>query len=291
MLNFKKIGLAGAVDDHFVEKIVQKIIHLLDILRISCVIDERLHTQHKEKKKLHDMLSEIDILLIVGGDGTFLRIARETFDHNIPIIGIHCGRLGFLTEIHSDLLYNSFVKIFIEKKYSQEDRLILECHDTEHDSPLLALNDFVITQNDHQKMIEFSLSVQSTLVCQQRGDGIIVATPTGSTAYALSAGGPIIDPNLDVQLIVPMFAHTLNLRPLVFPANEPLSLLCDTQKSTASIQVNADGQEKRLLSSPHLLHIKKHKQKINLLHLESYSFYHTLRKKFDWSTQHIQQRK
>ena len=291
MLNFKKIGISGTIDDHFVEKIVHKIGHLLDILSISFVIDERLHTQHKDKKKLHEMLSEINILLIVGGDGTFLRVAREIFDHNIPIIGIHCGRLGFLTEIHSDLLYNSFVKIFIENKYSKEERLILECHDTQHDTPLLALNDFVITQNQHEKMIEFSLSVKSTLVCQQRGDGIIVATPTGSTAYALSAGGPIINPNLDVQLVVPMFAHTLNLRPLVFPANEVLSLLCDTEKSGSSIQVNADGQEKRLLSSPHLLNIKNHNQKITLLHLESYSFYHTLRKKFDWSTQNIQQRK
>jgi NAD+ kinase len=289
MLNFKKIGIAGTINEPFVIKTINKIIHLIKMLGMNSVVDERLLIK-EHSLPLKEMLSEIDILLIVGGDGTFLRVARQTFDFNLPILGIHCGRLGFLTDIDSDLLYNSFVKIFINHSYIQEERLVLQCQDNDHQLPLVALNDFVITQHDRQKMIELSLSVKSNLVCQQRGDGIIVATPTGSTAYALSAGGPILAPELDVQLVVPMLPHTLNLRPLIFPAEESLSLFCETENNTL-IKVNADGQESRLISAPHLLNIKKFKHKIKLLHLKSYSFYHTLRKKFHWSSDNIQHRK
>jgi NAD+ kinase len=289
MLNFKRIGIAGAQNNPLVEKTVRKIIHLIDHLGLVCLIDQRLGS-FRESISFYEMIRNIDILLIVGGDGTFLRIIRQTLGINLPILGVHCGRLGFLTDLDPQRLHDAFVHIFIHHEYTQEERIVLECHDQEHGEPLLALNDFVVTQHDHQKMINFSLSVGHHFVCQERGDGIIISTPTGSTAYALSAGGPILTPQLDVLLIVPMFAHTLNLRPLVIPATESLTLLCETEQEV-SIKINADGQESRLLSSPHLISVSKNSFKINLIHPIDHSFYHSLRKKLGWSSEHTEQKR
>ncbi len=223
-----------------------------------------------------------DLLIVVGGDGSMLSASRIAVAAQLPVLGINRGRLGFLTDIRP----NEFNKIdaILDGHYREEHRFLLTASieqnqkQSAHD---LALNDVVLLPGDVAKMIEFEVIVNDERVCSQRADGLIVATPTGSTAYALSGGGPILHPQLDAVVLVPMFPHTLSSRPIVLQGNSQIKIVI-TKDNDTSPYVSCDGQNRVAVSPGGCIQIEKNKQQLHLIHPEDYDYYETLRRKLDW---------
>ena len=215
--------------------------------------------------------NNVDFVIVIGGDGTFLKTARYFAKYDVPVLGINLGRLGFLAQAgQNDLEF--VVKALENDKFIIEERMMLA-----DDKGSLALNDFVIRGASIARTSRFYLSINGKFICDYLADGLIISTPTGSTAYGLAAGGPILAPQLDVIAIVPVCPHTLNARPLVVPASEKLTVsTCD---ACPSVLVSNDGQYTR--EEKFKVHIGKSQYKAKLALLDE-DFYSVLRKKLSW---------
>lgn len=221
---------------------------------------------------IDNLKTGVDFVLVIGGDGTLLKTARFYSKEFTPVFGINLGRLGFLSQTNESELEQSIEKI-LNSKYKIEDRLMLISNDG-----VLALNDFVIKGAAASRTSRFYLSIDDKFVCDYLADGLIVSTPTGSTAYNLSAGGPVLSPSLEAITIVPICPHTLTARPLVIPANEKITIAtCDT---CTSFIVVADGQDSYNVHSK--IEIEKSKFKAKLALLNDNEFYSVLRNKLHW---------
>lgn len=227
----------------------------------------------KYKEFTIDMMKQgVDFVFVIGGDGTLLKAARFYAKSATPVFGINLGRLGFLSQTKESDLENSINKI-LASKYKVEDRPMLVANDG-----VLALNDFVIKGASASRTARFYLSIDGKFVCDYLADGLIVSTPTGSTAYGLSAGGPVMSPSLDAVAIVPICPHTLTARPLVIPSNERITIsTCDT---CTSFVVIADGQDSYNVSSK--IEIQKAESNAKLALLDDNEFYSVLRNKLHW---------
>jgi NAD+ kinase len=209
-----------------------------------------------------------NFVFVIGGDGTILKAARFYAKYKTPVFGVNLGRLGFLSQSPREDIENSAEKI-LAGKYKIDERIMLKSDKN------AALNDFVIKGASAGRTSRFSLKINGKFVCDYPADGIIVTTPTGSTAYGLSAGGPVLAPGLDVLAIVPICAHTLTARPLVVPADEKITVCT----KGAGI-VSADGQEFYEFDSEIQIEKSEHCAKLALL--EDTAFYSTLRDKLHW---------
>lgn len=210
-----------------------------------------------------------ELTIVIGGDGTLLRATKFYSQWQIPVLGVNLGRLGFLSQVSSDEIKFLIEKIS-NKEYSIESRMMLTSLDK------LALNDFVIKGCDSSRTSKFFLEINGKEVCDYVADGLIIATPTGSTAYGLSAGGPILYPTMDAIVIVPICPHTLNARPLVVPSNEVISV----KTSDKLLSVSIDGFEtERCIDK---ITIKSTSQKAVLAFLKNGCFYEVLRDKLNW---------
>lgn len=222
-----------------------------------------------------------DLLIVVGGDGSMLNAAQIAINYGLPVLGINRGRLGFLTDIRPDELYK--VKDVLAGEYLEESRFLLEA-EIESENQIqktLALNDVVLLPGNIAHMIEFEVRINNQVICTQRADGIIVATPTGSTAYALSGGGPILHPQLDAVVLVPMFPHTLSSRPIVVKGDSEI-LIHLSPLNEVCPRVSCDGQKRIPLSPDGKIKIKKYPQTLRLIHPLDYNYYQTLREKLGW---------
>lgn len=219
---------------------------------------------------IDDLKSGYDFVFVIGGDGTILKAARFYSKYEIPIFGINLGRLGFLSQASRDNL--SFaVKQILQGNYKVEKRLMLKAN------KYVALNDFVIKGDVSSRTSRFALQINDKFVCEYLADGIIVSTPTGSTAYGMAAGGPVLAPDVDAIAIVPICPHTFSARPIVVSANDDIKILsCPNNKYI----VSADGQEVFSFSSD--LIIKKSNEYANLALLNGNDFYTVLRNKLHW---------
>lgn len=225
-----------------------------------------------ESFTIDSMKSGIDFAFVIGGDGTLLKAARFYAKEFTPVFGINLGRLGFLSQTKECDLKESIEKI-LKGKYKIEDRLMLISNDN-----VMALNDFVIKGSSTSRTSRFYLSIDGKFVCDYMADGLIVSTPTGSTAYGLSAGGPVLSPELDAIVIVPICPHTLTSRPLVIPSNEKITIsTCDT---CTSFIVVADGQDSYNVNSK--IEIMKAKFSAKLALLNDNEFYSVIRNKLHW---------
>lgn len=225
-----------------------------------------------------------DLLVVVGGDGSLLGAARLAVQHQIPIIGINRGRLGFLTTILPEEAEKKLDEVMLGK-YEEEHRFLLKACILDDNKNIitekLALNDVVLRQGEDPAMIEFDVFDDKALICRYRADGLIAATPTGSTAYALSAGGPIVHPTVSVITIVPMFPHTLSSRPIVLGTKKPIYIhLRLPEKSSA--RLISDGQDHQEMLPNQSIRIEKYPEKLCLLQPLSYNYYETLRSKLSW---------
>lgn len=220
---------------------------------------------------------DADFVITVGGDGTLLKAARFYAPKNVPIFGINLGRLGFLAQANPDEI-NFAVEKLINGEYKIEDRMMLSAFD----GSVLALNDIVIKGDSFSRTSKLFLSINDKVVCDYLADGIIIATPTGSTAYTLSAGGPVLAPELEAVVIVPICPHTLTSRPLVIPANEEIKIT--SCKTCNKLKMSADGQDTIDIKAEDFVFVKKSnvQAKLVVLEKENNEFYSILRQKLQW---------
>ncbi len=223
-----------------------------------------------------------DLLIVVGGDGSMLNAAHMAADYGLPVLGINRGRLGFLTDIKPDELDK--IDDVLSGNFIEEERFLLEAtvnHLNGDVSHAIALNDVVLLPGNLAHMIEFQVKINDQMICYQRADGIIIATPTGSTAYALSGGGPILHPGLDAIVLVPMFPHTLSSRPIVVKSNSAIDIHLSANNQAPS-RVSCDGQERIILEPGEKITICRKAETLRLIHPLDYNYFETLRKKLGW---------
>ena len=221
--------------------------------------------------------SDITFAIVLGGDGTILRTARFYAQYDVPILGINLGRLGFLSQAKSNQV-DEAIDCILSGKFLIEDRIMLSARNGE----MNALNDFVIKGDGFSRTSRLYVHINDNIVCDYLADGIIISTPTGSTAYTLSAGGPILFPTLDAMVVVPICPHTMNARPIVIPSCEVIKVTSSQNKPL--LKISADGQNTLDLNPNEDIEIKKSKYsaKLLLLNLEKNSFYSVLKEKLHW---------
>ena len=232
-----------------------------------------------------DFCDCIDLAIVVGGDGTLLKAGRLLSDKNIPVIGINLGRLGFLVDISPDEITKQLT-LMLDGKYTIEERSLLHAEAFRNNKSLgegNALNDVVVHVRNDIRMIEFTTHVDNTFVNTQRADGIVVSTPTGSTAYSLSGGGPILHPGLNAVVLVPICPHTLSHRPVVISNSCKINITLNESRDV-NARVSFDGQSNIDLQAGDNIVIRNKSQKLKLMHPESYDYYHILRNKLGWSS-------
>ena len=217
------------------------------------------------------------LVITIGGDGTLLKAARFYAPKKTPILGINLGRLGFLAQANIDEIEDSIEKL-IKGEYRIESRMMLSAFNDN----VLALNDIVIKGDSFSRTSKLFLSINDKVVCDYLADGIIISTPTGSTAYTLSAGGPVLVPGLNAIVIVPICAHTLTARPLVIPAEEEIKIT--SCKTCNKLKMSADGQDTIDISKDDCVVIKKSniEARLIILEKENNGFYSILREKLQW---------
>lgn len=230
-----------------------------------------------------EQVARADLVIAVGGDGTMLYAGSLTRENDIPLLGINRGRLGFLADVMTDDMLPS-VDHILAGDYTVESRLLLSADLQRANGEVvtaIAFNDVVLQRSETGRMVDFETSVAGQFVNTHSGDGLIVATPTGSTAYALSCGGPIVEPHLDAMVVVPICPHTLTDRPLVIAASQPIRIrLLDREHTAAAVAI--DGHSIGPISPDDILMISAAENRIRLIHPPGYDFYGILRSKLLW---------
>lgn len=290
MEEFRNIGIIGRLGSSKVVDSVKRLKRYLVEEGYHVILDEHIadamlgHGMQVSSRKL---LGEVcDLVIVVGGDGSLLGAARALAPHNTPVLGINRGRLGFLTDISPDEQMLEAVQAVLDGEYTEEKRFLLDAELKRNGDPIasgVALNDVVLHPGKATRMIAFDLFIEGQFVNNQRSDGMIVATPTGSTAYALSAGGPIMHPKLDAMVLVPMFPHILSSRPIVVDGNSEIKIVIGESNETYPT-ISCDGQTHIPCAPGDTVTIRKKPHKLNLIHPRSHNFYEICRSKLGWSS-------
>lgn len=283
---FKRIALMGRQRIEGISETLETIVRfleehdyavVLESLTAALLPDSHLTSVHKEKLNEH-----ADLIIVVGGDGSLLGAARIGSEQNLPVLGINRGTLGFLTDIPPDDLHQ--VLEVLSGQYLQEERFLLEAqveHDSQHEVAMIAVNDFVLLPGDKAQMITFDLYINGYFAYNLRADGLIVATPTGSTAYALSGGGPILHPNLDAIVLVPLCPHTLSSRPIVIKSDSDIRIHISDSNYTIP-QISHDGQRRIPVPIGADISVTRHAKTFRLIHPMNYNYFYTLSTKLHW---------
>ena len=247
------------------------------------VVDEALRAQCRLIAK-SEMGTHCDLVVVLGGDGTFLSVARKLAPYRVPMMGVHQGHLGFLTQVPHESMLAS-IGSMLTGKYLPEDRILLEStlyRGREEIKTSLALNDVVISRGGMGQMIEFEVFINQEFVYTQRSDGLIVSTPTGSTAYALAAGGPILQSTLRALTLVPICPQSMTNRPIAVSDTCEIEILI-TKSSDA--RAHFDGQSYVDIHSMDRIVIRRYRNSLRVLHPSDYQYYKTLRQKLHWGEQ------
>ena len=280
---FREIGilvkedLSNGIDNEALNLMINSISNI----DINLYIDKSSNNKNENFTVLEhkEFVKKVDIVVVFGGDGTLLNAARKYLNYDIPILGINMGNVGFLTDISTDN-FEKTIKEVLDGNYKIEERnLVSAKFGNNH---LYGLNEVVIHSGAYAQLMRYRLNVNDKVVYEQRSDGLIIATPTGSTAYALSAGGPIIHPSLDVWTILPMLPQSLSSRPFVISSNEKVEMdLFDGPNENAKICV--DGQDD--IDSPYgeKILISKMEKTLKLVHPNDNDFFEACREKLGWS--------
>ncbi|MEJ2692481.1 MAG: NAD(+) kinase [Candidatus Thiodiazotropha sp.] len=285
--SFKKIGLIGKHGDPNVKETLHRLYDFLTDRGCEVILEQTtgLLMEGASLPSLPeiDLPSECDLVIVVGGDGTLLHAARVLASQNTPLLGINLGRLGFLVDISPDEMLPHLDNI-LNGRYEQEHRFLLEVN-IEHGyypgQVILAFNDVVLHKWNIARMIEFETYVDGQLVNDQRSDGMIISTPTGSTAYALSGGGPLLHPTLNAIVMVPICPHTLSNRPIVVDGDSEIEIRLN-KGHAEDVQITCDGQSSLPLMPGQSVHIRKAENHVRLIHPEGFDFYSILRAKLGW---------
>jgi NAD+ kinase len=281
---FKNIALIGLYTDARVAEPMQMIAgHLTKAGIRTIATAEDAQALGVERVDEASVKTEADLIIAVGGDGTMLYAASLTGQEDVPLLGINRGRLGFLTDVSPAEMLESLDRI-LAGDYSIESRLRLEAAletASGERRTAIALNDVVLQRRDTGRMLDFETRIAGRYVNTHRGDGLIVATPTGSTAYALSCGGPIIEPQLDAVVMVPICPHTLSDRPVVIPSGHPIDVAL-LERDDTNAEVTVDGHSLGELRPGDQLTIAGSAARVSLIHPPGYDYYAILRSKLHW---------
>lgn len=220
-----------------------------------------------------------DILVTLGGDGTLISVARRSFKYDIPLLGIYAGNLGFLADLNMDGL-DDFLAKLIKGEYRVDERSILEAKFTQNEQEFTtyAFNDIVLTRHSVFNMIHVETLVDAKAFNTYYGDGVIVSTPTGSTAYNLSAGGPVLFPLTNVFSLTPICPHSLTQRPVVLPGEFAIEMKTPNDRALVIV----DGQDKYELESAQSIYIKLATNRVKLIHKEEFNYFEVLKEKLGW---------
>ena len=228
------------------------------------------------------LAEQADVLLVLGGDGTILSAARLAAERGIPILGVNMGGLGFLTEVRLDNLYPSLDRVFAND-FVLDERLMLATHIHRHGETVargVVLNDIVISKGTLARMIDLQIAIDGQFVTNLRGDGLIIGTPTGSTAYSLSAGGPIMNPGVQALILTPICPHTLTHRPLIVPGNVVVEVTLTSQNEGS--MVTLDGQVGVAIIQGDTAVIQASDHQTRLIRFPESHYYEVLRGKLKW---------
>src|SRR3990167_3566534 len=271
---FKNIGIIGRVRTSTIKETLSTLINYLHTLKLHIYIEEETAESLNEKNLTvlprEKLGQHCDLLIVVGGDGSLLHAAHIAVNQDLPVLGINRGSLGFLTDILPTELDK--IQAVLQGQYTIEKRFLLTSSIELHGNNLGqddSLNEVAIIPDVVPRMIEFEIYIDDRFVCSQHSDGLIIATPTGSTAYALSGGGPILHPQLDAIVLVPMFPHTLSSRPIVIQSNAKIDIHIH-EKNEVSPFISCDGQPRINIHPGETITIQKHKKKLCLIHPNNY---------------------
>ncbi|MFA6921214.1 MAG: NAD kinase [Gallionella sp.] len=283
---FKNVALIGK---HKSQDVAAPLLRLAEFLTgkgLSVVVDsltaENLADHPYPAMSLADMAEMVDLAIVIGGDGTMLNIARTFSPHHVPMIGVNQGRLGFLTDLTLENMFES-IAAMLNGEYVTERRLLLSARVLRGDVEVfsgLAFNEVVVHRSQISSMVEFEVRIDGEYLYNQRADGLIIATPTGSTAYAMSAGGPILHPGLEVLELVPICPHTLSNRPIVVNSSSVLEIL---MHRCNDIRVRLDSHTSFDMQLHDKIVVSRQADHACLLHPVGHSYYHTLREKLLWN--------
>ena len=287
MSQFKTIGLTARNNIEIVDSLQAVIRFLEQNSGTNILLDENIANLLDGNKhplfSMDKLGSNFDLVIVVGGDGSLLQVASSLADHDLPVTGINRGTLGFLTDILPGDIESTLQPI-LDGEFKIESRFLLDLSIGAGEQRQLgsALNDIVLHPGKAVQMIEFELYIDNEFVYNQASDGLIVATPTGSTAYAMSAGGPIMHPRLDAMVLVPINPHSLSSRPIVIEGNRELTLVVGDRHNILP-QLSCDGSMSHSCSPGDRVTIRKKQKELKILHPADYDYYETCRSKLGWS--------
>lgn len=283
------IGIIANITKENVFEVVSSFIGKLKKNNLSYLLTTSLR-ENRNKLKIHldedfplddqEIYEKSDLIISIGGDGTMLATAFNAYEYNKPVLGVNLGKLGFLVEadiIHMDRIIDEIKK----ENYTIDNRMVITGKCDGFDSEkLVAINDIVIEKGSWPKMIELTVWLDKEYVTTFSADGLIIATPTGSTGYSISVGGPIVSPQANVITLSPISPHSLTVRPIVIPSNQEIVIRADSLHT--DIKVSCDGQRVYTFPPPFELTIRKNQKPLKLIHTSLTTYFETLRKKLLW---------
>jgi NAD+ kinase len=282
-MHVKRIGIVGAPGR---ENVVRAIDRFSEMARRNGVLiwaDEDLADRCRVADgfcRREALVGRADVIVAFGGDGTLLRAAAAVGRADIPILGVNLGRLGFLAEAGADELEGSLERL-LKGDYRVEERMALEGRVGRVESPFYALNDIVIEKGACSRVVSIEAWVSDEPISAFSANGIIVATPVGSTGYSMSAGGPVVHPSMEALILTPICPHTLAMRPAIVPANQAVRVR--VQADHAELMLSADGMTAAPLQPGDEVSIRRADHRVKLINLKGLSFYELLSRKLDWS--------
>jgi NAD+ kinase len=286
---FSRVGLIGKSGDRNVSATLCALTALLDGRGLKIRVDEDAADLLKGGAypvvSREELARECDLAIVVGGDGTLLNAARSLTDSDCAVLGVNLGRLGFLVDVSPDEMEAQISRI-LGGEFIEEHRTLLHASVTRDGAAVgasTALNDVIVHKKDIARMLELETWIDGHFLNRNRSDGLIIATPTGSTAYALSGGGPILHPNLHAVTLVPICPHTLSNRPIVIHHDSRIEILI--HEGALQAQISCDGQVNLTLEPGDRITVRRHDRDLRLIHPHGHDYFDILRRKLRWSEQ------
>lgn len=289
MSQFSRVGLIGRPGSEAAYYSLQSLIVFLQTAVVEIVLDQDsvpVELNPALRRLDRDAMAEqCDLVIVVGGDGSLLSSAHSMCRTGVPLLGVNRGRLGFLTDVLPEAIEQQVGQV-LQGEYTSETRFLIDCEVKRNGVTIgtgCALNDVVLHPGSFVRMIDFELYIDDDFVYRQRSDGLIISTPTGSTAYALSVGGPIMHPQLDAIVVVPLNPHNLSSRPIVIHGESKIRLVVGDQRDI-NPHVTCDGQMHVVTTEGDEIFVQKKPDRLQLIHPKGHDFYEVCRTKLGWAS-------
>ena len=282
---FSKIALSSTSQDERVTSIARQIFEILSNVGVETLYDDNLSVLEEltglKSLSTKAIVEKADLLIAIGGDGTMLNCSKKYGSKGIPVVGINLGKLGFLTDIAPEEITTKLIEV-IKGNFVEDKRFFLEASMQNQNENLIALNEIVIHSGAIAQLIEFNLFINDQFVYRQKADGLIINSPTGSTAYSLSGGGPIVHPGVDAITLLLMFPQSLSTSPILVRADS--SIRIDLINPQLSAQVSFDSHDSLTVKGIQEINISKSTSVLNLIHPLDHDFFGGCRNKLGWSS-------